>query len=466
MMQRLLRVGLVLGSLLGAVAAVQLGGESVAEAASADKPKVAVGGFSGDKKGELREAFLAALREDGSYELTDADDIKSTANTRAVADAASGMEVNVVITGKVQGSSLKLKVMGADGRQLDTPEIKGPNRAKLKSKIQNTASLSVADGVERAMAAERARAEEEEQAHSKKEAASAKAGDDEDEKDDDEAACCGLSPFDLTVGMRGMHRTFEFHQTIAELRPNDGFGKFRSYKLPLGPVVFADLNWYPGAHFAKGQAERIGITGGYEKGFAISSVYEPEGATKQTLTTNEQAFYVGARYRVPIAVHELGAAVTYGRHTFELQGDTAAPLVPDVKYSYVKLGLDGTVRIGSVSIAARVGKRFVLSTGALERVWFPGSVKTQSLEAGLSVGYRLLPAMEIVGGFDWLRYAFDFNPVRRRVGSESFVAGGAVDDYWYGSLGVRLSIPGEGEGKPAATSSAPKSSETDANEDE
>jgi hypothetical protein len=464
MMQRLLRVGLVVGSLCGATAALQLGCEGVAEAASAEKPKVAVGGFSNDKKGELREAFLAALREDGSYEITDAEDIKSTANARAVADAASAMEVNVVITGKVQGSSVKLKVMGPDGQQLDAPEIKGTNRAKLKSKIQNTASLSVADGVERAMAEERARAEKEEQAQRKQQAQAAKADDDDDS--DDKPACCGLSPLDLSVGVRGMHRTFRFHQTIAELRPNDGFGKLRSYKLPLGPVVFADLNWYPGAHFAKGQAERIGLTGGYEKGFAISTVYEPEGAEKQTLTTNEQAFYVGARYRVPIAAHELGGAVTYGRHTFELQGDNASPLIPDVKYAYVKLGLDGAIRIGRVSVAARVGKRFVLSTGALERVWFPGSVKTQSLEAGISAGYRLLPVVEVVAGFDWLRYAFDFNPVRRRAGSESLVAGGAVDEYWYGSLGVRLSIPGDGEQSSAAASSAPKSSETDDNEDE
>ncbi len=154
MIQRLLRVSSVLAALLGTTATLQIALERPAQAAPGAKPKVAVGGFSGDKKGELRDAFLNALREDGSYDITDAEDVKSTANARAVADAATAMEVDVVITGKVQGSSVKLKVMGADGRQLDAPEIKGPNRAKLKAKIQNTASLTVAEGGGRGLAEE------------------------------------------------------------------------------------------------------------------------------------------------------------------------------------------------------------------------------------------------------------------------------------------------------------------------
>ena len=463
MIERLIRVSSLLAGLLGTAASLQLALERPAQAASAAKPKIAVGGFSGDKKGELRDAFLNALRDDGSYDITDAEDVKSTANARAVADAAKAMEVNVVITGKVQGSSMKLKVMGPDGQQLDAPEIKGANRAKLKANVQNTASMSVADGVERAMAAERAR-EKEEEASRKPEATDAKAdGDAED--DDDSEACCGLSPLDIGAGMRGMNRSFTFNQTIADLRPNDGFGTFLRYKLPLGPVAYIDLNWYPGAHFAKGQAERIGLSLGYEKGFAISTEYKPDGGAKQTLTTNEQAFYIGARYRLPISVHELGAGVGYGHHTFELTGDSVTPRIPDVKYKHVKLGLDGTLRIGAVSIGARVGKRFVLSTGALEKVWFPGSVKTQSLEAGVSVGYRVMPMVEVVAGFDWLRYAFDFNPVRQRAGFESAVAGGAVDDYWYGSLGVRFRVPGSGDKEPAPTGPA-KPSAKDADEDE
>lgn len=461
--RRWLRLSTLLAALPLAACAVQAVFESAALAAPAYKPKVAVGGFAGDKKGELRDAFLAALRNDGSYELTDAEDVKSTDSTRAVADAAKAMDVSVVITGKVVGSTLKLKIMGADGRQLRAPELKGAGRAKLKTTIEKSAAASVAPGVDEATAAERARAEEEERAQKESEAARASVEAKAD--DDDESAGGELSPLDVTAGLRAMSRKFKFHQGIAELRPNDGFASFLDYKLPLGPAVFVDLNWYPGAHFARGQAERIGLSAGYEKGFAISTVYEPEGAAKQTLSTNEQAFYIGARYRLPLGVHELGAAGTFGQHTFELEGDDAAPLVPDVKYTYLKLGLDGTMRVGDVLLGARLGKRFVTGTGSLESVWFPGSVKTSSLEAGVSVGYRVMPAVEVIGSFDFLRYAFDFNPVRRRPGYESVVAGGAVDQYWFGSVGVRVRLPAASEAAPAAPSKPPPD-EDDEDEDD
>jgi hypothetical protein len=243
---------------------------------------------------------------------------------------------------------------------------------------------------------------------------------------------------------------------IADARPNDGFGRFLKYSLPLGPVAFIDANWYPGAHFAKGQASRIGVTLGYEKGFAITTKYKD-----QELKTNEQGFYVGARYRVPVAAHTFGAAVSFGQHTFALDGDEAAPLVPDVKYSYVKLGLDGTLRFGVLSIGARIGKRLLLSTGDLEKVWFPGGVKTQSLEFGATVGYRLVGPLEVVGGFDWLRYAFDFNPVKKRAGFESAVAGGAVDQNISGFLGLRLDWPNEPGAAAAESPKAPTKSDDD-----
>ncbi|HYQ14720.1 MAG TPA: hypothetical protein VEQ58_03155 [Polyangiaceae bacterium] len=434
--------------MVSALAATQAGLEPEVRAASAAKPKVAVGGFSGDRNGEARDAFLAALRKDGSYDITDADDIKSTANAKAVTEAARAMDVNVVITGKVSGSGVKLKVMDAYGKVQGEPEIKGAGRKKLKANIDAGAAMGISDAVQNALPEE----------PEKPAAAPADADAEKDKEEDSSSDEPGpaLSPLDITVGLRGLHRTFEFHDTIAEARPGDGFGKFLKYKLPLGPVVFADLSWYPAAHFSKGQAARIGLIGGYEKGVAISTEYKPDGSAKKTLTTDEQAFYLGARYRLPLGPHELGAAFSFGQHTFALGGDEQSPLVPDVKYTYVKLGLDGTVRIGPVAIGARVGKRFVLSTGSLEDVWFPGSVKTSSLEAGATFGYRLTGALEAVVGFDWLRYAFDFNPVRKRAGFESAVAGGAQDQYLSGFLGLRLHWPVDNEASAAAATPAAK----------
>jgi hypothetical protein len=449
---RLLRISLFFSSLSLAAIASQTSFEAEARAASSKKPKVAIGGFSGDKKGEARDAFIAALRSDGSYEITDAEDVKSTSNAKAIAEAAKAMEVSVVITGKLNGvASLKLKLLDANGKLLDDAEIKGGTRAKLKANIQRNAASSVEDGVDKANVKAQAEASDDDAEHTETSKAQAEAKAEVESDDDDTGG--GLSPFDLTAGLRAMRRTFTFNDMIADVRPNQGFARFLKYRLPLGPAAFVDLDWYPGAHFAKGQAERIGITAGYEKGFAISTVYNPDGGPKQTLKTNEQAFYVGARYRLPLAAHELGAALTFGQHTFALDGDDAAPLVPDVKYTYVKLGLDGTLRIGPVSVGARVGKRFVFSTGALGDVWFPGSVKTQSLEAGATLGYRLVGPLEVVAGFDWLRYAFDFNGAPQRAGFESAVAGGAVDNYYSGFLGLRVHWPTDAESAPAAAAS-------------
>jgi hypothetical protein len=456
-LRRSLRLGLLLGALVTSFAASQAAFEAQARAASSRKAKVAVGGFTGDRKGDVRDAFIAALRSDGGYEITDADDVKSTAKARAIAEAAKAMEVEAVITGKLTGNTLKLKVMGADGAPQGDAVIKAPSRAKLKAKIQDSAAIGVADGVDKARASAAEEEEEEQrQAEQKESEVKAEASTADDDDDDDDAPGIDLAPLDAMFGLRALHRTFDFHDTIAEARPNDGFTRFLKYRLPLGPVAFVDLNWYPGAHFAKGQAQRIGLSLGYQKGFAITTKYRA-----QELQTNEQGFYIGARYRLPIAAHMFGIGASFGQHTFGLDGDEAAPLVPDVKYSYFKLGLDGNLRFGAIALGARVAKRIVLGTGDLEKVWFPGSVKTQSLEFGATVGYRLAGPLEAVVGFDWLRYAFDFNPVQRRAGSESAVAGGAVDQYWSGFLGLRLDWPNESGSAPTAPAAPPPKPDDD-----
>jgi hypothetical protein len=450
-LRRSIRVGLFLSQLVAAVAVSQATLATDVHAA-AEKVKIAVGAFDGAKSGETRSAFIDALKKDGSYEVTDAEDIKASAKGKAIAEAAKGLAVDVVITGKLSKAGLKLKVLGADGKLLDEAEIKGAG-GKLKGNVAKGAVAAVADGVGKvAPKKEEAKPAEEEAKPAEEESTG-----DEEKKEEEVSASTddlagakgGLSPFDATAGLRPLHRTFEFNQTIADVRPNDGFGQFLKYELPLGPVLFIDLNWFPASHFTTGPAEYIGLTGGFEKGFATQSVYQEGTPNEQALKTNLQQFYIGPRFRLPIGPHMLGATGTFGQHTFALDGDTAHPLVPDVKYSYIKAGLDGTFRFGDFSIGARVGKRFVMSTGTLKTVWFP-SVKTQSLEAGATVGYRLVSMLELVAGFDWLRYAFDFNPVPRRGGLESYVAGGAVDEYLSGYIAFRFHIPGESE-KAAAS---------------
>ncbi len=455
--KRFLRVGLFLGTLVSAVAATQAVFTTDAFAAN-EKVKVAVGGFDGAKSADARSAFIDALRQDGAYEVTDAEDVKASSKTKAVADAASGLGVNVVITGKVSKGGVKLKVMGADGKVLEEAEIKGAG-AKLKTAIAKDGAASVAEGIAKGAPVkeepkEEPKAEEEPEEEKKEASVST---------DDLASADGGLSPFDVTAGLRPLHRTFKFHQTIADARPGEAcapgsmasncFRQLPSYELPLGPVLFIDVNFFPASLVTKGAAEWFGLTGGFEKGFATESIYQ-EGTPQQlTLKTNVQAFYAGGRFRLPLGEHLLGATATFGQQTFALEGDAASPKLPDVKYTYVKAGLEGTLRFGDIFFGARVGKRFVMSTGALEKVWFP-NVKTQSLEAGFTAGYRLIGPVDLVAGFDWLRYAFDFNPVPVRPANPDYVAGGAVDQYMSGFIAFRYHVPGQAEQGASASAAA------------
>lgn len=456
-LSRCLRVSLLLSTLVAAALAPQALFLTEARAASSEKKKVAVGAFEGAKSGDVRSSFIAALKDDGGYEVTDAEDVKG-GKQKAMKEAAKGLAVNAIITGKVsRGFALKLKVYnGADGKVLDEVDIKGGALQKLKANIDKTGASSISAALGDVKVEEKVEEKPPEEEKPAEEPAEEKPAEEPEEPPADGDGE-GLSPFDFTAGLRPIHRTFEFHDTLADVRPNDGFKQLLKYELPLGPALFIDLNFYPGSLAGTGPIEWIGLTGGFEKGFATQSVYaegKKDAAGKsleRTLKTNAQQFYVGPRFRLPIGQHQLGLNATFGQHTFALDGDEDGQLIPDVKYTNLRIGLDGTFRFGEFLASARVGKRFVLSTGSLEKVWFPG-VKTSSLEAGVTVGYRLVSMLDLVAGVDWLRYAFDFNPVSPlTVDGQprgSFVAGGAVDEYITGHIAFRFHLPGKGETAP------------------
>lgn len=435
---------------------------------AAEKASVAVGAFEGAKSDEVRSAFIEALKKDGNYEVTDAEDIKASAKGKAVAEAAKGLAVGYVITGKVgKGFNLKLKVMkGADGKVIDEADVKGGALPKLKSAIESSGVAAVAEAMGQAKPEEKKEEPKEEPKPEVDKAEEDKPAEASAVVSTNDAGADGLSPLDITAGLRPLHRTFKFHDTLADVRPNDGFQQLLKYELPLGPVLFIDGNlWVGSLAGMKGPAEWFGITAGFEKGFATQSVYAEGTDSETTLKTNLQQLYAGLRFRLPLGPHMLGASGVWGQHRFFLEGDEGTttvlpngkylgPLVPDVTYSYVRPGLEGTFYFGDFYFGARVAKRFVMKTGALETVWFP-NVKTSSLEAGATVGYKLVSMLDLVAGFDWLRYAFDFNPVTQvqradAPGLLNYVAGGAVDEYLSGYIAFRFHLPGAAEKAAAA----------------
>jgi hypothetical protein len=253
------------------------------------------------------------------------------------------------------------------------------------------------------------------------------------------------SPFDLEGGLRAVNRNFTYKDTPAELFPNKGYPTLVPIQLPLGPALFIDGNFYPGALATSGVAAHIGLAFGYELNFGTNAIFAEGSPIERTLHTQASQFYLGARARIPFGAHELGLLGAYGQQKFQLTGDEAAPLAPDVHYKFVRLGLDAKFGFGDVAIGGHLGTRLVSDTGGLRTDWFPNT-KTKSLEAGLFLRYRVTRALEIVVAGDLLRYAFDFNPIPPQTDPWSKpVAGGATDQYLTGSLGLRVHVPGAGE---------------------
>jgi hypothetical protein len=246
----------------------------------------------------------------------------------------------------------------------------------------------------------------------------------------------GAIALEVTAGPRGIHRTFDFNDPLYNRDPS-AHQPF-AYKLRLAPAPFLDLGFYPGAFATRGMAASFGLVARYEKLVATQTA-DNNGNTFNTLG---QQLEVGVRGRMPVGEHEVGVTASYGKHTFHIASDDPGPAmgsqVPNVDYTFVGLGIDGRVRLSPIEIGAHVGTRFVMKTGDLASVWF-STTKTTSIDAGFSIAYQLTPLFSVVGGMDFLRYAFDFNPVDPNA---YLVAGGAVDQYISGFLALRVTLSG------------------------
>ncbi|HEY4105859.1 MAG TPA: hypothetical protein VGM44_18290, partial [Polyangiaceae bacterium] len=275
----------------------------------------------------------------------------------------------------------------------------------------------------------------------------AKKDDDDEKKDDDEKPgapppsddSASVSALEVEAGLRAVHRSFDYHDTPAQLFPGQ-LSSLPSYTLPLGPAFYIDGTIYPLAFSSNGAAANFGITGSYETLFATKSVYQEGTPNEVQYTTHSSQFFVGLRGRIPVAAHEFGLVAGYGQHAFTLVGgDPAQPNFPDVSYKFIRLNADARLHFDDLTLGFHLGTRLVNSVGSIKSgYWFPNA-KAQSIEGGASVGYALSRRFDVVVGVDLLRYAFDFNPIPDNM-TPSLVAGGAVDQYISGSLGLRYTF--------------------------
>ncbi|HEX5101084.1 MAG TPA: hypothetical protein VFV94_16350 [Polyangiaceae bacterium] len=480
-------------------------------AAKAAKQPIGVGAFSGPQSTKVRARVLKVLRESGSYEVTQVEDVKPGASARTYQNMAQGIAAEAIVVGTVsQSANLTLGVYGTNGARIDAIQIKGGTFPKLYKAIDNEVEIAVADPLGRAHAGGKGPAAA---------AAAAPAKDDEDEDEDEpppkpaKAAAAkedieepvesdessdapssasgdddgddsgsseappesekGLRPLELGLGIRAYNRSFKYTgQTYADPFATPQRTLY-PYNLAIAPTIWVAGRFYPGAFFTNGPLSHIGIQFRYEYGFATTANYtQPANngtnAVIQTqLKTKASEYQIGLRGRVPVGPHELGIFGLYGNHSFVLAGDedpnkgNGAPyaVVPDVHYHYLRFGLDARLHFSKLMLGAQVAPRFLTSMKEIDKggVWFPGATGS-GLDMGVTAGWQLLPWLMPAVGVDLVRYGFDFNntPISPK---QTVVAGGATDTYISGWVGAFATFDLGGGGGAGDVSAEVKTSE-------
>jgi len=182
---------------------------------------------------------------------------------------------------------------------------------------------------------------------------------------------------------------------------------------------------------------RVGLIAGYERAFG-GSVRDSD--FRESYDVTYQEWYGGVRVVHPLREHLLGFELTAGKLDSGLTGDGSAG-TPDVRYTYVRSGLDFTLRRGPIEAAAAAAFRVPLGYGEISDVeWFP-RVGGYGVEAGLTVRFALSSRLSGEVSASARRFLLEMNPAPEDAAAGiSEVVGGATDDYVAGYVGLRFAL--------------------------
>jgi hypothetical protein len=253
---------------------------------------------------------------------------------------------------------------------------------------------------------------------------------------------------DLAVGPRFMSRNLSWAP---------GGTALHGYTLGFAPSVGALLAWYPAAHVMGGWASNVGLAASIEYTPGLMS----DGPMNARFPTSESDYWAGARGRLIFGAVQGSLTLGGGQQTFIFHGSatadrTALANLPDVKYTYARVGLDVRVTLpAKLALMLGGGYRYVLGAGDQNFLiqamgYFPSS-KFLAFDATVGVGYKFLSLLEARAGFDLRRY-------QMTAGANTFMASGATDQYLGLSLQLALLLDGfaAGEGGPTPSHKAAK----------
>lgn len=238
---------------------------------------------------------------------------------------------------------------------------------------------------------------------------------------------------DVGVAVGAVNRNLSFNENRSTVGP---------YALGIGPVAEVSAVVYPGAAFMDGVAGNIGVEGEIEQGFGISSAVSGGGKYGNVV----HDFAGGARFRLPFSgTNEFDVSATGGEHAFTFTttgtASRAALAIPDTIYQYVRggVGLRVALPVG-ISVSLSGGYRYILNKGGTQLKDFFPHLAVSGADAEIGGGYPLTQHLEVRAGVSWRRYWYAMNSVK----GDTFIVGGAVDQYFAFTAGVAYTFGGSG----------------------
>jgi hypothetical protein len=420
-------------------------------------PNMMVRPFDGPKAKALNERVVKVLEEQGADLVPAGFEGPTAMETDAdFAGVAARLNIQAFIQGQATndntGWTLKLSVrQGSDGKVVGTGEFKASWFPGLLTKIDEELITTL----EKALSGAKVPAGVTPDEPAAETAAPTEANDKPRPK-----------PLELDAGAGFVFRSYTANNPVnlpGVLQTRDQSGGMAAVRIAAA--------FYPLALFTKDFLANIGLIGDFERSLggktqAPDSPVEtlPSGELDTTLTSYD----VGLRVRLPIAQHELGFSAAYGGQQFviddggtESDPDNAAQanakLVPDVDYSFVRLGTDFTYSAQSYFINGDLGLRVVTSAGTdpgqiQNDRWYPRS-DVGGVDFGLNGGYSVSERFTITVGVDFRNYFYTMNskltdfgvpdPANssQQVQPRRPVAGGANDMYFTGLISARYTLP-------------------------
>jgi hypothetical protein len=233
-----------------------------------------------------------------------------------------------------------------------------------------------------------------------------------------------VSKLELNGGFKWVSHRFFYTDNFRD--------RLRTYEMGLAPAPYVSAEWYPGGNAIGGPKTHLGIIGSFEQSLS----WQSKRASGERFETSMNEWQLGVRGRMPLIPHQAGLSLTFGSHTFSVDDDPRAPLVPDMSYKFIRLGVDGRASFGEISVGGRLAYRFILDAGdVVSDIWFPRA-SVGGLDLGAYVAYALMPELDVVAGIDYRRYFYTLNPEP----GDRRVAGGALDQYVSPSLGISVRL--------------------------